>query len=236
MLHAGRLGAACGVSTEFLDTVQKAYDRPVDPQLSLDDVRDGVRLSKDPRARRTRAALLAAAEALMLDPAADISVTSITTAAGVSRSVFYTHFSGVDDLAAAILEAAIEQIGADDATLRTDGALTGSAALRTAVTRLVGHVESHLALYAAVLTPTSASLERAIDAYQRQAVVTLEGLRNIPPGLDRRSMARYFAAGSLAVVVAWIRDDDRAPREELIDFLVAMLPPWFAGDEDPSRR
>ncbi|MGP2481205.1 TetR/AcrR family transcriptional regulator, partial [Listeria monocytogenes] len=61
-------------------------------------VRDGLRCSSDPRVEATRAKLFDAVRELSA-AGEDISVSSVAKAAGVGRATFYTHFSGIDDLA-----------------------------------------------------------------------------------------------------------------------------------------
>jgi AcrR family transcriptional regulator len=199
----------------------------------LEAVRDVTRTSSDPRARRTRSAILAATDQLIAEGATEFSVTSIARAAEVSRSVFYTHFSGIDDVAVTLLEAAVEEIGTDDAALRRASDVAQDVPVHIAVARIVAHAESHRALYAAVFTP-GASFERAVEAYMRQVLVTIDGASGAPRDLDRLATARYISSGSLAVLIAWLRDEQRSPKAEITEFLVAILPPWFRQRSGPA--
>jgi AcrR family transcriptional regulator len=61
--------------------------------------------SPDPRAGRTRDAILAAFRALALERRYDaIRITDLTAAAGIGRATFYEHFRGKDELLLAAME------------------------------------------------------------------------------------------------------------------------------------
>jgi AcrR family transcriptional regulator len=195
---------------------------------SLNEVRDGIRASLDPRARRTRSRLLEATKDLLVSGSTDVTVTAITRAARVSRSVFYTHFSSLDDLAATLLEAAVDEIGSDDAALRRSSELAAGVPVHIAVARSVAHADTHRALYAAAFAPTGTAFDRAVDAYMRQVLITIDASAGAPGNLDRLAMARFIASGSLSVLITWLRDDNGTSTDEITELLVAMLPPWFS--------
>lgn len=66
-----------------------------------------------PKAQRTRAALIAAAEGVIgRDGTGDLSVMSVCAAAGVGRTSFYTYFADVEALAAEVGANAAEGIRA----------------------------------------------------------------------------------------------------------------------------
>jgi AcrR family transcriptional regulator len=201
------------------------------------DARENIRTSHDPRARRTRAELVDATERLLQAGTSNITVPAIVRAAGLSRSVFYTHFSGVEDLAVTILESAIDEIGSDDAALRGSGAMAAGVPVRITVARLISHMETHRDLYVAVLAPTAASFERILQAYVRQIRLTFEHVANLPDGLDLDALAHYIASGSFSVLLAWVRAPERSPSIEIEDFLIAVLPTWMSElEENPGHK
>lgn len=67
--------------------------------------------SQDPRRARTRAALLEAAQTLLIQDRTNVSVLEITQLAGVGQGSFYNHFESKDDLFAAAVEEVLEQHG-----------------------------------------------------------------------------------------------------------------------------
>ena len=67
--------------------------------------------SRDVRAVRSRAALIAAARELVLDDRQSaITVSALCQQAGVSRPTFYQHFSSPDELLAAVIRARFDEL------------------------------------------------------------------------------------------------------------------------------
>lgn len=114
-------------------------------------LRDILRGSTDPRVSRTRAALVAAVQSLA-EAEAEVSVSAIVREAGISRASFYSHFSGLDELAMSLHREAFTAI-ADLVRLDKTG---GPDAVRRSQERLVAHFAENRALYSAVAAlPTS---------------------------------------------------------------------------------
>ncbi len=65
----------------------------------------------DPRRARTRAALLDAAQTLLIQDRTHVSVLEITQLAQVGQGSFYNHFESKDELFAAAVEVVLEQHG-----------------------------------------------------------------------------------------------------------------------------
>jgi AcrR family transcriptional regulator len=195
----------------------------------LHETRNGIRASGDPRVARTRQAVLDAVETLAAgdDP---ITVAAIVRTAGIGRSSFYTHFSGIDELAVVVLSAAFEAIGAEDVELRRHRVVSGAEAARVAQVRLVGHLVQHRALYASMLALpfTSSVYTRAVEAYAVQVRATIALLPEIPHGLSADAVAVYTASGSLGLLAHWIRSDDPVAADVLVDQLMSLLPAWLA--------
>lgn len=61
-------------------------------------IRGAIRSSSDPRVAATRARLFDAVRSLSI-AGRSVTVSNIVAEARLSRATFYTHFSGVDDLA-----------------------------------------------------------------------------------------------------------------------------------------
>jgi AcrR family transcriptional regulator len=195
----------------------------------LHETRSGIRASGDPRVARTRQAVLDAVETLAAgdDP---ITVAAIVRTAGIGRSSFYTHFSGIDELAVVVLSAAFEAIGAEGVELRRHRVVSGVEAARVAQVRLVGHLVQHRALYASMLALpfTSSVYTRAVEAYAVQVRATIALLPEIPHGLSADAVAVYTASGSLGLLARWIRSDDPVAADVLVDQLMSLLPAWLA--------
>ena len=119
---------------------------------------------------------------LVLDGGSPPTVSALVRAAGVSRSVFYTHFDGLDHLAVSILSEAFADIGRDDSALRRDGAVSGHEAARRAQERLVAHILDRRPLYSALLSlPIGTTAWNAVvEAYAAQVRVAMALIPEIP--------------------------------------------------------
>jgi AcrR family transcriptional regulator len=181
----------------------------------LHATRSGMRTSGDPRVARTRQAILDAVATLAAHDKA-ISVSAIVRAAGIARSSFYTHFSGVDELAVTVLNGVFDAIGTEDIELRRHKVVSGAEAARHAQVRLVGHLAQHRALYASMLAlpVTSAVYARAVET--------------MPEGLSATAVSIYTASGSLGLLAHWVLSEDPMPTDVMVEQLMALLPSWLA--------
>lgn len=196
----------------------------------LHKTRSDISASGDPRVARTRQAILDAVETLASGDDS-LSVAAIVREAGIGRSSFYTHFSGIDDLAVTVLSGVFEAIGVADVELRRHRVVSGAEAARVAQVRLVGHLAQHRALYASMLALpfTSAVLTRAINAYAAQVRATIGLVPVTPAGLSIDAVAIYTASGSLGLLAHWIQSPDYMPADQLVDQLMSLLPSWLAA-------
>jgi AcrR family transcriptional regulator len=196
----------------------------------LQSTRSGIRSSVDPRVLRTRAAILDAVERLVASSADDITVSSLVREAGIGRSSFYTHFSGIDELAVVVLRDAFEVIGAEDIALRLSS-VSGAQAARTAQTRLVDHLAQHRTLYASMLSLplTSRVYSEAVSGYAAQVHATIALLNEVPAGISTEAVAVYTASGSLGLLARWVLSDDPEPASEVVDQLMSLVPAWLAA-------
>lgn len=187
----------------------------------------------DPRPAKTRATILAAVERLSRT-AEEVSVRAIVAEAGISRSTFYTQFRDLDDLAVSVLGDAFVAIRALDLELRTTRNPFDTAQATTR--RLVEEFAEHRDLYAAVLGGrTTAEAHRAVQAdFAAHAVDTMR--RAAPANVDPDTAAIYVAAGSLAVISAWLTNDDPGSIDHLQTQLLALLPTWLNERDQPDER
>jgi AcrR family transcriptional regulator len=196
----------------------------------LHETRNGIRVSGDPRVARTRQAILDAVESLAAGDE-PITVAAIVRTASIGRSSFYTHFSGIDELAVTVLSGVFQGIGHEDVELRRNRIVSGAEAARLAQVRLVSHLVQHRALYSSMLALpfTSAVFTQAVDSYATQVRATIALLPDIPRGLSPEAVAIYTASGSLGLLAHWIRSDDPVSADVLVDQLMSLLPAWLAA-------
>jgi AcrR family transcriptional regulator len=185
--------------------------------------------AEDPRPARTRAAIVAAVEALSAR-GEEVTVPAIVAEAGISRSTFYTQYRDLDALAVAILTTAFTEIEALDLELRR-GDTTAIETARATTAQLVAEFARKRALYAGVLgSRTTTEAHRAVQAaFAEQALDTMRA--TVPDDVDPRLAADYVAGGSLAVITAWLLSEQPGPTEHVQRQLIALLPPWLLTDE-----
>ena len=191
--------------------------------------------SSDPRALRTRQKLVDAFHAAVADadPAA-MSVASLTRAAGVNRTSFYSHFASPEDLAIHALSDLFDVVGDADILIHSarEPAPAAEASRRT-LGDIVGFVYERRDSYARVLGPGAAPrLLRAVtEAFTERTVASHERISTRPPGADVRVTARFLAGGVLGVIGAWLSDDQsRWTPDELVEALIHCLPGWLNID------
>jgi AcrR family transcriptional regulator len=185
----------------------------------------------DPRPARTRAAIQAAVERLTATAGAEVTVNAIAQEAGVSRTSFYAQFEDLDALAVSMLVDAFRDIGHDDVVARRAAGADAHRAARSSAFRLVEHIAARRAFYRASLDwKLTARVREVVEAaFAEQVLVSLDvAPGRLPAGLDRRDAARFVAGGVLAVLTAWLRDDDAPTDPEAVaDRLVSLLPGWL---------
>ena len=184
--------------------------------------------SSDPRALRTRRKLVDAFHAAVTDadPAA-MSVASLTRAAGVNRTSFYSHFATPEDLAIHALSDLLDVVGDADILM------PAQEASRRALEDIVGFVHERRDSYARVLGPGAAPrlLMAVTEAFTERTVASLERISTRPPGADLRVTARFLAGGVLGVIGTWLSDDQsRWTPDELVEALTHCLPRWLDID------
>lgn len=190
--------------------------------------------SNDPRALRTRQKLVDAFHAAIVesDPA-EMSVASLTRAAGVNRTSFYSHFASPEDLAIHALSELFDVVGDADIVRRAGHSVPAEEASRRALRDIAGFVYERRASYARVLGPGSAPrlLQAVSEAFTERTVASLERIDTRPPEADVRVTARFLAGGVLGVIGAWLSDEQsRWTPGELVEALIQCLPAWLNTD------
>lgn len=182
--------------------------------------------SEDPRARRTRAAILDAIRTVSAE-GGDLTVSSIVRTAGISRASFYSHYESLDELAGSVKREAFRAIH----DLYRDDPVEAAEALHRSQERLVAHFVDNRALYRSV-SALPISREHYLSAVRTMAALiedVLEDHPRIPDGLDGEATARYIAGAAYGLLDAWITDELELSEAEMVDHLTRLLPPWFGA-------
>jgi AcrR family transcriptional regulator len=157
--------------------------------------------SADPRAERVRTLLRDAAFELAHErPVDQITVGDLVARAGVSRQVFYQHFSDRDDAVATAVAVAFAAASAD---------IEGDA--RQRITRLFDFAAEHRAMYRNVVP--SAVTQRVVAAFRAELLPACEemaanampvvgSITDIPP----ESVSRFLVGGFQEVLRSWMED------------------------------
>ena len=167
----------------------------------------------DRRIDRTRRALVGAARSLMRARAwHDVSVRLICDAADVSRSTFYEHYDGKEDLLDAVFEALRDHLGGSVAGRGLDAHGTFDF-----LPALVVHMRDHLPLFArggasASGLALSARFRSVVDALAR------EELRRSRQTVDEHRVA-FLVGGLFGTLERWCRNGCDAPEASVLDAL-----------------
>ncbi|WP_193106967.1 TetR/AcrR family transcriptional regulator [Brachybacterium sp. FME24] len=201
----------------------------------------------DPRPARSRAAVFRAVEALSARRTEESSFTvmAILRESGISRGTFYTHFPTLEDLAEQMFEQRFALIGEADRTDRR-AALASAARDPQADLRrpaedsqlaLARFVEDHRPFLRATLDwrVSSQVRESVIAAHATQVRETLRVMGpSVPPHLDHEAFSLMIAGGTVALLTAWLRDEDPITPEAMAERLLSTMPDWFVGSAAPS--
>ncbi len=155
-------------------------------------------------------------------------MSDIVRVAEISRSTFYAHFSDVDELAVAFLQATFTEPSVSGADLRIAGEASDQTA-RRGYRQLVAHIVDHYSVYQSTLTlaPMRKAYDDAVAAQARALVLTIAEPMAKPRDVRLDAVAAYAAGGAIALIREWLDGSLSMSDDELVEQLVAMLPPWL---------
>lgn len=157
--------------------------------------------SADPRAERVRTLLRDAAFALAHERAVDeITVGDLVARAGVSRPVFYRHFTDRDDAVATAFAVAFAAATA---------AIEGDA--RSRIVSLFDFAAEHRAMYRNVVP--SAVTQQVVAAFRAELLpacreIAAQGMQVVGPMSDiaPEAVSRFLVGGFQEVLRSWMED------------------------------
>jgi AcrR family transcriptional regulator len=174
-------------------------------------------MGADPRALRTREALRRAMTELVEEaPLDSITVRAICAKAGVGYSTFFRHYPDKDTLLADIIDSLIREFLAQAAPLMRRRDRSGSAKL------LCAFVQSHLAIYKALLAGGSGETVRA--EMLRQTMATFSQARSRPSEGPLDDLLLFqFVSGVLNLLAWWLRNLDSVDADTMAEVLERMV-------------
>lgn len=189
--------------------------------------------SHDPRAVRTRLKLIDAFGRLASsDSPDDITVSALTDAAGVHRSVFYKHFASPDDLATHMLRDLFSALSGADVVMRGQLAVSGIEASRNAMSDLIRFVGARRAVYASLLGPSApaGAVQSVTDAFAEFTARALDQMAARPSDVDPQMVSRFLAHGVVGVVGRWLSDPQSSlSHDQVVEQLLECFPGWLTS-------
>jgi AcrR family transcriptional regulator len=177
---------------------------------------------RDRRVRRTRAAVMAAAVALVSERGTTaVTIAEIAETADVSRRVVYQHFGDLDGL---LLEAGLDLARRELLPCFRDAVQAGPRVQMLAMTR---HFAGHRAYYRALLTGSCAfALDRGLISLMlpvnRHGIEHLYGDRLSDQAID--DVATFITGGAGAFVTTWVVEgEDPLDPEKFTDRLMSVM-------------
>lgn len=160
-----------------------------------------------------------------------MSVSAVVREAGVSRSVFYTHFADLSELALRMIEPVFTELAAQAAAARDDDPVR---AMRDAHDGLVAHIDAERSLYRAALTLPGNTLREQMR--EAMLVPLLDHVETVgaPEGLRAELAARYVAGAATTVLADWATGAVEASADEIALHLSALMPAWMHERRDES--
>jgi AcrR family transcriptional regulator len=177
--------------------------------------------SLDPRARRSKQALVAALLELVADrDLPQIAVADITKLAGVSRSTFYEHYTDVHDLAESACTVVIDELVIG--TPMTDPGVATPEATENPLVPMFAHFAEHAPLYRSLLGPDGSArvINHLLDRMRIRAWLNRRlaseadaaaDLGDIPYDPD----ASLVAGVLVGTAIDWLRHDCPGTPEQL---------------------
>lgn len=182
----------------------------------------------DPRAVRTRKLLLDAFERQLESGQSSPSVSSLVQEAAVSRSSFYNHFTGAEDVGVAAFRELLDSFQPGH---REDGNQSAPERVsQVGFEEFFTHLAEHRVLCLAVLTPGTqapalAELHSTLVTHLTAAIAAVDAR---PVGLDAQRAAVFLVGGILSLLLEWLEKPAQTAAD-LTMFLERMLPDWLSS-------
>ncbi|MTD53813.1 TetR/AcrR family transcriptional regulator [Amycolatopsis pithecellobii] len=194
------------------------------PLSTIEDVRRNMSRSQATRVARTRQAIFEAVASI--DDEAAVTVGEVVRRAGISRAAFYTHFSGLDELAIAIMRDMVQTVSALHHEARGTTYASWREASVAMLRRTVDHMVQNRRLYLSVLEMpgSSGAFDAAVVELAGSIVAAFERMADVLDQKDVEDMARFIASGTLTMIIHWMRTNPSMPVDEMVARLISFFP------------
>ena len=198
--------------------------------------------SDDPRYIALRAKLVATLlELAASTPAEKISVSQLTSAAGVSRTTFYSHADSPADLLAQVLVGKLQPRLAHMTELMRHPNRSYTELWRQIYLVLLDHVQAHREIYSVITEGNSTVFQALISCFQDAANSYVDEISAHLSGDELTPLWKAMAAqqqmhNMIAVIRAWMATDMADSPETVVDVYMTLAPPWqLAKLDEPGR-
>jgi AcrR family transcriptional regulator len=188
--------------------------------------------ASDPRSQRTREQLFnALAELVPVRQFASLSIQDVTGAAGLNRTTFYLHYSGLHELLEDYAFGLFEELRTDIFSRRTIPDLSDAAAFTPFVLCVFRHLEQHEAFYRTMLGRQGDPLFRSLFQELISELIFEPVVARIPghvldPALEMK--LRFFSDGCTGVATWWlIRGKPISAEHAAAQIARDILPDYF---------
>jgi len=197
---------------------------------------------EDPRYIRVRASLVGALLDLAAEtPVEDISVSQLTTAAGVSRTTFYGHASSPTQLLADTLIAELRPQLEDIVEAMSHPGVDYVGQWRRLYRVLLEHVQHRARIYKTMLGSNSLALSFVLDFLEDVSTRNVDAViaqftgEQISP-LWRTMAIQQQVRNTVAMIVAWLQTGMTDPITTVIDTYLTLAPPWQLARPDAAGQ
>jgi AcrR family transcriptional regulator len=204
----------------------------------------------DARQRKTRAKLAEVILRLAAErPTSDLTVSEITSAAGINRSTFYQHAASPVELLEDVLREELDAIrnrflpvipSDSRAPAGGDAGAVSPSDIREVTAAVIEHVGFHSTLYSRALGATSgaSSLHPMLSRHFAESVTQLLSLHGVtvPRGDSptsatdeyvAESAARFIADGTVGAIEVWLRTPEPRSVESFLAVYRLIMPAWW---------
>lgn len=199
-----------------------------------DKIRHERRVSQHTAAEMTRQKISDAVYQ-MIEQDLPVTVTAIARKAGVSRATFYTHFSGIEELAVYLHEDCLRQIADwQQKALLDQRSWRESEAQLESFRLFAAEFDKRRKVYSIIFSLPESSEARLQTQQVIEKALIKRVLKNqipVPENLDIYVLAPALAAAYMHILSLWITDELALTIDEVGQYFFELMPPWLKAPQ-----